>query len=75
MTLSLKTDRVNIFCNFSFKVYFYDIAEDNENVHTTKSRTLMIYILKELAHFWSNLLVDFLHIQNTDLMPYYIEPQ
>jgi hypothetical protein len=40
-------------------------------VHTTKSRTRVIYSLKELAHFWSKLLGDFLHVQCTDFMPYW----
>ncbi len=31
----------------------------------------MIYFLKELALFWSKLLVGFLHVQHTDFMPYW----
>ncbi len=38
---------------------------DVNDVHTIKSRTLIIYSLKELAHFGSKLLVDFFHIQYT----------
>ncbi len=38
-------------------------------IHTVKSRTRVIYPLKELAHFWSKLLVDFLHVKNIDFIP------
>ncbi len=46
-------------------------CEDINDVLTTRSRTGVIYSLKELVHFLSKLLVDFVHVHYNDFIPYY----
>jgi hypothetical protein len=47
------------------------IVKTGNYVHTTKSRTRVILFSKSFFVFGSKLLVDFLHVQYTDLMPYW----
>jgi hypothetical protein len=57
--------RKNYFCS-NAQQGFASYCGSRNYVHTTKSRTRVIYSLKELAHFWSKQLRNFLHVQYTN---------
>jgi hypothetical protein len=53
--------------------YIIPYCEGND-VHITKFRTRVIYSIKELEHFWSQLLVDFPHVRyNTKILCLYLQ--
>ncbi len=72
MYTSWRSDWLEILSNIHASKYctimynWHNTVADVNDVHTTKSRTQVIYSLKELAHFSPRLLVDFLHLQYID---------